>query len=147
MAFLTVAEFPAVRAAIDISLDASALPDEVVGLPTYAGEAERWVLAADPASVLYAPGTDQYDAAKAAAIFACAAMLAQAVPILTGETWGQAYRYTRKDVDLATLEAALWDRARTALARASGAAQVVSEGKAPSRFVFGLASAPNCRRW
>lgn len=132
MISLTVAEFPAVRAAIDITLDAKSLPDEVIGLPTYAGEAERWVLATDPASVLYTPGSDQYAQAQVAAIFACAAMLVPMVPMLTGETYGQAYRYTRKEVDQAALEASLWDRARTALSRASGDAPVPTD-KAPDR--------------
>jgi hypothetical protein len=143
--FLTAAEYPAIRAAIDISLDAGVLPDEVIGLPTYAGEADRWVLATNPAAATYTPGSDQYGAAQSAAIFACAAMLVQAVPMLTGETWGQAYRYTRKDVDLGSLEASLWDRARTALSRASGDIPTPDSGKPPSRFVFGRVGAGH--RW
>jgi len=145
--FLTAAEFPAIRASIDISLDTSSLPDDIIGLSTYAGEAERWVMATDPLAVTYTPGTDEFDAARAASIFACAAMLVQAVPMLTGETWGGAYRYTRKDVDLAALESSLWDRARTALTRASGETPTPTTGKPPSRFIFGKASAAYSRRW
>lgn len=146
MGFLTAAEYPAIRAAIDITLDPSSLPDEVIGLPTYAGEAEQWVLTTDPGAILYSPGSDEFKAAQVAAIFACAAMLTQMIPVLTGETWGQAYRYTRKETDLKALEATLWDRARTALGRASGDAPSPETDKAPSRFIFGLASAGRRRR-
>ena len=140
--YLTPAEFPAVRAAIDISLDASNLPDDVVALPMYAPEAERWVLAMNLVAAGYAPGSEAYLKTQVAAIFACAALVVPAVPNLTGEWWGNEARYTRKEFDPVALQATLWERARSAL-RSAAPLPVEAVGAAPRRFIF--ARAPACR--
>lgn len=136
MTYLTPAEYPAVRAAIDISLGPRSLPDGVIGLPTYAGEAELWVLATSPESATYTPGSAQWQKAQVAAIMACAALLYPSIPILTSETYGSDYRYARSEVDAEKAARALWDRARTALADAAGD-PTPTPSKAPSRFIFG----------
>ena len=139
MAYITPAEFPAIRAALDISLDAANLPDAVIALPQYAGQAELWVKTNEPDAALYMPGSEEYIRTTIAAIYACAAYIAPALPNITSESYGDAMRYTRKEVDMAVLEANLWSRARGALPHLTG--NVSQTGKAPSRFIFTLATA------
>lgn len=132
--YLSLAEYPAVRAAIDVSLDASNLPDDVIGLPMYAQEAERWVLAVNPLAATYTVGTTEYKQTQVAAIYACAALCVPAVPQLTSESYGQAMRYTRKEVDALALADALWGRAKSAIQAVVGAPE--AEARPPVRFIF-----------
>lgn len=147
--FLTPAEFPGVRAALDITLAAGNLPDAIIALPQYKGEAEFWVLGADPLAATYLPGSEAYERARVAAIYACAALLVPALPILTAETWGEVYRYTRKEFDPIKLQDALWQRARSTLAATgdAGGGQADAAARAPARFVFTLAPANAARRY
>jgi hypothetical protein len=136
MPFLSAAEYPAIRAAIDISLDAESLPDAVIGSSVYQDAAERWVLVANPDAATYAPGTSQYDLSRVAAINACAAMIAPAVPTLTRESYGDGYSYQREALATKELVDTLWSRAREAIAEATGSGGTVVD-RVPSRFVFG----------
>lgn len=139
MAYITPAEYPAVRAALDISLDAANLPDAVIALPQYAGQAELWIRANDPNAAGYVPGTEEYIRTTIAAIYATAAYIVPALPNITSETYGDAMRYTRKEYDPAKLEASLWTRARGALPNLTGSSSA-APGKPPARFIFTLAS-------
>lgn len=132
--YLTPAEFPSIRAAIDVSLDASNLPDDVIGLPMYRQDAERWVVAMNPLAAAYELGSEPYLKTQVAAIYACAALVLPSVPQLTGESYGTAFRYTRKEVDPAALQQSLWDRARGAIRAALG--EEALEVRAPARFIF-----------
>jgi len=138
MAYITPAEYPAIRAALDISLDASNLPDAVIALPQYAGQAELWIAANDPNSVSYFPGSEERIRTTIAAIYACAAYIVPALPNITSESYGDAMRYTRKEVDMAVLEANLWSRARGALPNLTSSTP--QTGKPPARFIFTLAT-------
>jgi hypothetical protein len=140
--YITPAEFPAVRAALDISLDAANLPDAVIALPQYAGQAELWVAANDPNAIIYFPGSEEHIRTTIAAIYACAAYIVPALPNITGETYGDALRYTREKTDMHGLEASLWARARASLP--SLATSMATNGHAPARFVFTLASRGQC---
>jgi hypothetical protein len=137
-AYLTASEYPAVRAAIDVSLDASNLPDAVISLPMYAQEAERWVLAQNPLAATYAPNTDAFKRMQVAAIYACAALILPALPQLTAEVYGQAYRYTRQEVDATAQQNALWARARASIQAELGDDETVVSGP-PLRFIFARA--------
>jgi hypothetical protein len=134
--YLSTGQFPGVRAAIDISLDASNLPDDVIDLPQYRGDAERWIVASNPDAATYAPGSEQYQTTQVAAIYACAALIGPAVPMLTGETYSDGYRYTRDKVDPLALADSLWLKARQALAAAMDTDVPALTERAPSRFVF-----------
>lgn len=134
MAFLSEAEYPAIRASIDISLSTSNLKDAVIGLAPYKGQAEAWVLTELPEAAAYAPGTPEYLAAQRAAIYACAALLAPAVPVITGETFGN-FRYTREKYDPEAVASALWGKARTAISEAAG--DTPASSTTGSRFFFG----------
>ena len=48
MTILDYSHYPAIRAAIDTSLDSEALPDDVISLPIYAGAADAEVETRDP---------------------------------------------------------------------------------------------------
>lgn len=132
---LTVAEYPAIRATIDVTLTAKALPDSVIGMAPYAGEAAAWVLGEQPDASTYVIGTDEYNAAQRAAIYACAALLVPAIPIITSEAYGNAFRYTREKYDPTVLAESLWAKAREAIDKTREDETPVVTG--PSRFFFG----------
>jgi hypothetical protein len=147
--YLSPVEFAAVRAAIDISLDISNLSDDVIALPMYRDEAERWVVTMNPLAVTYEPGSDAYLKTQVAAIYACAALITPAVPNLTSEAYGQGFRYTRKEIDIVATQKLLWERAMTALRSVQGGSAntpAVSETP-PVRFIFTRGQANRHRRF
>lgn len=82
-ALLTSADYPAVRAAIDVTLDSTALPDAIIALDLYSGAGVRDVLAIDP-DAESRTGTDLQHAQTAAVLFT-AARLIGALPQITRE--------------------------------------------------------------
>lgn len=133
--YLTAAEYPAVRAAIDVSLDASNLPDAVIALPMYADDAERWVVEQNPLAPTYTAGSDEFLKTQVAAIYACAALILPAVPNLTSESFSQAERYTREAIDVTAMQATLWARARSAI-RGVLVVEPDTTIRPPVRFLF-----------
>jgi hypothetical protein len=95
---LSSTDFPAIRAAIDLSLDEATLPDDVIWLDIYVGEAERYVASQT---------ADTGQNAKNAVVYWAASLIAPSVPQLTGErdTLGESYQ--RKVEDVAELVARL----------------------------------------
>ena len=91
---LTVADYPAIRAALDTSLDADVLPDAVIALPIYHAAAEREVLARVPT----VPTEEALEQQRLAAIYLCAARLALALPQIESETTPDNAAYRRKVV-------------------------------------------------
>lgn len=77
MSILSAADYPAIRAALDTSLDTSALPDQTIALDIYQGAAEREVKERDP-DWAARTGTDALRL-RAAAVFLTAARLTSAV--------------------------------------------------------------------
>mgnify|MGYP001192831459 CR=1 FL=1 len=112
MALLGSSDYPAIRAAIDISLTATDLPDATIALDLYAGAAERWVLGRDP-DAASRTGDDALRV-KEAAVCACAALLLPALPAIRRETHGDD-SYERQVVDPEKQAAALWGRASAAI--------------------------------
>jgi hypothetical protein len=102
MPLLSSGDYPAVRAAIDVSLDELSLPDSIVGLDIYAGTAERYIASRT---------TGTAEAAKAAAIYYLAALLAPSIPNITSERDEMGLRYERKPVDWAERSSQLQARA------------------------------------
>lgn len=114
MALLTPADYPAIRAALDVSLTPAVLPDAVIEMPIFLGAAEMEVAARDPAA-----GTREGDALqrlKNAVIYFAAANLAPVVPIYLRERL-LSYEYQRPAVD--------WN-ARAADLRAQAEAELVA---------------------
>jgi hypothetical protein len=109
---LTSAAYPSVRAAIDITLGASDLPDSVIALPINLNAADLELKARDPN---WASRTgDALISLTNAAIYLTAARLAPAMPQLLSETFGD-YRYQLQAVDWAARAAALRALAEAAL--------------------------------
>lgn len=104
MALITASEYPAVRAALDTSLDSTVLPDGVIGLPIYQGAAEAEVLWRDP-SAASRSGAEQIRI-KNAVVFLTAARLAPRLPQITGERFGE-HGYSRQAIDWTALAATL----------------------------------------
>ena len=80
---LSAADYPSIRAAIDISLSEGSLPDGIIALPIYSGQAEQTVLA-------FVPDADAADADRQAhlhnaAMLFCASSLVFAIPSFTRE--------------------------------------------------------------
>lgn len=101
MPILTTADFPSVRAALDLSLDILALPDATIALPIFQGSGESLVVlrcqgANPPIDLSGGSGTPQQ--AKNAAIYYTAGYLAPALPQLSMESYTE-YRYQRETFD------------------------------------------------
>lgn len=112
MALLSAADYPAIRAAIDVSLTARVLPDSVIGLPIYVDAAEAEVLARDPLAESRTGAALQH--VTNAALLLVASFLAAAMPGYTAEDFSD-YSYQRKD-DWAARAAELRQRAEAELA-------------------------------
>ena len=81
MSILTLTDFPAVRAVIDVKLTEDDLPDEVMLSPAYIGAAEAWVLSRDPQAETRTG--DEAAHITRAAVFYMASLLVPAVARLT----------------------------------------------------------------
>lgn len=84
MAILTTADYPAIRAALDVDLTETKLPNRIIDLPIYRDAADQDVI-----SILPDAETRTGEAAnkvQRAAIFFCAARLAPVVVRLTSLT-------------------------------------------------------------
>jgi hypothetical protein len=115
---LTSASYPGIRAALDVSLDATVLPDAVIALSIYQGAGERDVEQQDPD---WATRTGpEATALQNAAIYYIAARLAPAIPALTAEQFGAGQRYTREAFDAAAVAADLRARGDAELALVLG---------------------------
>jgi hypothetical protein len=101
---LTSADYPAIRAMIDITLDSTTLPDAIIALDAYLGAGMREVLALD--STAETRTGDELQHAKTAAILFTAARLVGALPQLTREAFGN-HSYDRKAIDVAARAAEL----------------------------------------
>lgn len=110
---LSAADWPAVRAALDVTLDSSALPDATIALDIFSGEAMREVEArVTDATTL--TGDDALDV-TAAAVYLTAANLAPSMPSLTRAS-GQYLDWQRKGMDWNQRAAELRARAEEKIA-------------------------------
>lgn len=121
MAILDTENYPAVRAAIDISLSEKNLPDEIIALSIYQGAAENWVIDRDANAETYAPAGAAPSATKwarvqNAAIYKTAALICPAVPNITRDDFGPNESYTRKAMDFDKRAEELTDLASAELA-------------------------------
>jgi pyrrolidone-carboxylate peptidase len=114
MPLLTAADFPEIRAAIDIDLDAEDVPDAIIALDLYQGAGERAVLVLVPEADGLAG--DELARARTAAILFTAALVTQGLPRITQERIGN-YSYSRAwdTAGLAAKAAELRSRAHAAL--------------------------------
>jgi hypothetical protein len=134
MALLTSSDYPAIRAAIDVSLDSTMLSDDVIAMPIYAEAAEAEVLVRDPLA-LSREGS-AWQRVVNAAIYLAAARLVRAVVWIKSEEIGGERQYSRQETDLNALIADLRGKAEAELA-----AVLEPTATAPSRpTMFTLAS-------
>jgi hypothetical protein len=120
---VTTAQYPAVRAAIDVTLTTDEVPDGVIGLTIFAGKAERDAIARATNGVAIVASTsgDDFDRLRDVAILLCAALLVPALPQLTSESVGQAdYSYRVQGVDPLKRAAQLRAEATALLATLNG---------------------------
>lgn len=133
MALIDASHYPAVRAAIDISLDDKMLPDSIISLQIYRGSAETEVLDKDPNAATRTG--DEQTHIQNATIYLTAARLAPAVPQLVDARDDQV-SWKRKEAD--------WDARADelrALAEAELNEVLQPAAEAPSRpTVFAAAS-------
>jgi hypothetical protein len=93
---LSSSDYAAIRAAIEIGLDSTTLPDSVIALDLYSGAGQRDVLALDP--LAESRTGDELQHAQTAAILFTAARVVGALPVLTREKELE-YEYQRQAVD------------------------------------------------
>jgi hypothetical protein len=110
----TAAPFDSVRRAIDVALDATTLPDVVIGDDVYLGAAVSWAV------IIYPAAAFETDAAKQALIgrainLKTASYLAPHIPQMLAETW-PGYTYQQQSRDWLKLAGELSARADEAMA-------------------------------
>jgi hypothetical protein len=112
VAILAVGDFPEIRAALDVSLDITNVPDAVIALDIYLGRATEWVVDHNPAAASYVGAVDAPSRAlRRACILATAALIAPSVPWLVQEAFENQHSYKRQVMDLGMLVADLWSQA------------------------------------
>lgn len=87
-----------IRHAIDLSLDATVIPDAVIEGDAFLGGARDDLLELDEDAFTYAADTDEYRRAQRALWLLTAARLAPSVPAITQVTVGDT-RFSREKVD------------------------------------------------
>ncbi len=112
MTLLVPADYPAIRAALDVTLTEATLPDSIIELDLYLGAAEREVRASDPDAETRTG--EARERVRAAAMLLCAANLAPAIPRIAAEQLAD-YRYQQQPVDWMKLAAELRERAKAEL--------------------------------
>lgn len=144
---LTSAQWPEVRAVIDISLDSSALPDATIALGSFQGAAEAEVKAALPNWASYTDANSaEYQRTQRAAIYLIAARISRSLPALTSETFGN-YRYQLQVADPAERSALLEDQAAAEIAAVLDPAGDADLAFFPHTFtVAGSAQSPSDSR-
>jgi len=113
MPLLTAADYPAIRAALDISLTSAELPDLIIGLDMYVGAAQRAIRARDP--IAESRTGDDLARVRLAAMLWCAALLVPALPQIASETHGDD-TYRRQTSDPLAVALELRGRAEAELA-------------------------------
>jgi hypothetical protein len=86
----------AIRAAIDVTLDASDVPDTVIMMSIYADRAERWMAAQIPDFATRLP--PESDLIRDSLILYCASLLVPVSPLFKSEVHPE-FEYTRPDID------------------------------------------------
>lgn len=112
MAILTSNDYPAIRAALDVQLDADDLSDDVIAMDIYIGAAELWI--ADRDSLSATRTGNELTHIRAATIYYTASLLAPALPRLASESLEDAQVQWQKQ-DWAQLASELQQRAETHL--------------------------------
>jgi len=130
MALLTISDYPAVRAALDISLTSAALPDAIIELDLYAGAATRAIRARDP--IAESRTGDDLARVQLAAVLWCAALLVPALPQIASETHGDD-TYRRQTSDPLVFATELRGRAEAELAAVLNAG---TGSRSPRPFAF-----------
>lgn len=110
MALITSADYPSIRALIDISLAEAQLPGSVIGLDDFAGAASREV---------QAQTTEENAHSKLAARLICAALLVPVVPKLKSQSIPGG-SFEREATDWSAHIQSLYDRAGLEISLAKG---------------------------
>lgn len=131
MALLQANSFAEIRAAIDLSLDAAALPDDIIALDLFAGGAEAEIVARDPLATTYTVDDAAYTRVLRALHYLTAARLCPALPAITSEKLG-ADSYNRTAFDAGKRAAEL-----RGLANQELAAYLEADGLTVPLFAFG----------
>lgn len=124
-------DYPSIRGAIDISLDANSLPDAVIELEIYATAAEQWIAAET---------TETGSEAHLAAVLYCAYLIAPQVPALIRERMAGG-EYWQQPFDFVDLAGRLLQRAYQQLALAK-ALEVPDADTSLQPAMFTLGTAP-----
>lgn len=100
--FVPTEDYPQIRAAIDLTLDETNIPDTMIEYDIYLARAEEEVTSQDPLWATHMLDATNNLHMKRAAIFYCARLLIMAVPMMEMEYFGE-YRYHRDVTDWKTI--------------------------------------------
>lgn len=120
MPLLDAESYESIRKALDLSIDKGDLPDEVIALDLYSGEAERWVTSQITISGPEATGSR----AKLAAIYMAAALLAPAVTQIVSQKDATGETVTLKTFDPNKKESQMRARAAEMIALVNGSDEI-----------------------
>lgn len=120
-AILDSGSYPAIRAAIDVTLDTLVLPDATIEMPIFKDAADLAVKRLVPTwqAIVTAGASDALTHLKNAAIYTTAALLVAAIPNLTSETFPD-YAYKLAAPTVEQRAALLRSRAADELAQVGG---------------------------
>lgn len=131
--FMDTDDYPAVRAAIDVSLTSDHISDTIIAMPIYHRLAERKVRELYP-DADSETDPDHLEILKRATIFICASLLIPAVPRLVKESMGL-YSYTRTLLDMETQMNSLWTMAENEI---STLTEIVLTDSVPTLFTLAV---------
>jgi hypothetical protein len=117
------ADYDAVRGNISVSLSEANLPNSLITLQSFAGQAELWVSERTLNTDLNTPAGQH---AKQAAIYYCAALLVKKVPQVKSESLsGSSYSVETPNLD--TMEVELYGLASIEVSRSEALNQTITE--------------------
>lgn len=134
MAIIDIDSYAEIRAMLDVTLEEERLPDQIIGMAAYAGEAERRVIERVPGWATLS--ADLFERVRLAVVLTTAGLLAPAMPAITRED-RLSYSYTRAQVDWAGRAAQLFNQAEEQLALVAPPAE--SEMTGGVRLFFDVA--------
>lgn len=124
MGLIGVSDFNDVRRALDATLDATTLPNDVISSPIYQGQAELDILARVPGAAALS-GVEAMQV-RIVAILLTAAYIAPAVPLIVREQ-DKDYSYQRQPIDWLDAQARLNARAEQILVGLAGEATTTDD--------------------
>lgn len=114
--YVSPSEYPAIRAAIDITMTDLLIPDRIIELPIFLAQSRIWL--AQKIVTVTSPTDDQKKAFTNAVIYYCASLLIPSVPQILQEQHANNQSYQRSSMNWDAKAADLRSKAELAVSEA-----------------------------